>query len=237
MNDNRPEVYRDHFNECLAHFSKNLLALYPKGSKQARQAKRPIASFCGVSVHTVTRWLYRDSPPIGEQLIRMMCYLDLVGYRVIELEKTPTILRQYLELIGFGILTGQEAKQILGYSNTSTLYHVLQGGQGISRYKRNQMFEEWRKRRAELENKKARARREIIPMTMDAGNRPRSIVKLMEGLLGLLEEEKLETADEQVFAELARSSGMVLRLSAHLNTLSSRLSSKSTQPDKGNSNG
>jgi len=150
----RNELFRGHFEECFRHFVTAHITAVPKGSKESAKAKKPIADFCGVAIQTVTRWLYTQAPPNGEPLIRLMCYLDMVGYTLIELERMPKVHRNFLELVGYGLLTGDEATEFLGYSSASTFYHVLRGKYNSSEDKKEKMWNAWKERREILQQRK-----------------------------------------------------------------------------------
>lgn len=234
MNEDKYEVFRGHFEECFKHFSVSLASRIPKGSCGAAQAKKPIADFCGVKIDSVTRWLYGTrSLPIGGQYIRLMCYLDMVGYRVIELERMPPVRRNFAELVGFGLLSSDQAAEFLGYSDTSTLYKVLRGDYGASDDKEQKMWNAWKERRGELVLKKEKSQElycldiplKICPKAEETKpamlpSRQTAVVNIMEGLLLLFEEGSFS---ESNFANLQRSADTILRLSAHLSALSSRL--------------
>lgn len=241
MNEDRPEVFRGHFDECFKHLGTSLAARARKGSREAALQKKPVADFCGVTVNSVTRWLHSTGPlPIGEHYIRLMCYLDMVGYRVIELERMPKGRRNFAELVGFGLLSSEQAIELLGYSYPSTLYQVLQGHHGASENKDQKMWDAWKERKEELERKKKQLQEQYSldvprdvplkvhqkaegakPATLTSGRT--AVINIMEGLLALLEEESFEKLSAGGFKELQQSADTILRLSAHLSTLSSRL--------------
>ena len=122
------EIFRGHVEECLKHLGLKLYQGIPRGSRGASEAKRPIADFCGVTVDTTTRWLNDPKHlPVGEVYIRLMCFLSVNGYRVLELERMKPKVRNFARLIGFGLVTSQEAAEMLNYSQISTLFQVLRG--------------------------------------------------------------------------------------------------------------
>jgi len=147
------EVFRGHLDECLRHLGARLAGVVPKGSRGAVESRRPLAEFCGVAVDSVGRWL-SGTVPIGEQRLKLMCFLDLIGYRVIELERIPKIQRGFAELVGFGLVSSQEATELLGYSETSTMFKVLAGQQGASGDKNQRMWDYWKEAKGILERKK-----------------------------------------------------------------------------------
>jgi hypothetical protein len=158
-----------------------------------------------------------------------MCYLDMVGYRVIELERMPKVRRNFAELVGYGLLSSDQAAEFLGYSSTSTLYQVLQGHHGASEDKEQKMWDAWKERKEALQEKKEKSQefyRLDIPLKIRqqvSAVRPKAVVSIMEGLLGLLEENSFEKLSDGELADLKASADTVLRLSAHLSALSSRL--------------
>ena len=134
MSEEREEVFRGHLEECLGHLGTTLASQYPKGAKGIGSVRALIADFCGVSGATVSRWLSGDDGlPKGEQALRLICFLNLVGYRVIEFEHLSKARQYFFELLGFGVLTTEAARQIVGYTKLQTLFQVLQGKQGASK--------------------------------------------------------------------------------------------------------
>jgi hypothetical protein len=239
MHDNEEqEVFRGHFDECMVHFREGFAARVPRGSKKSSRAKNPIADFCGVGIPTVTSWLNERCLPTGDTLIRLMFYLELVGYKIIELERMPKTRRYFAELIGFGVLSGQEATELVGYHQTSELYIVLKGLQDASKRKDEIMWDAWKERREELEQKKEQARQLCSTKSIPPANRleieeaghevfipptshPTAIIHIMSALLALLE----DNADEFLKIVLANpdSADTMLHLSARLSTLSSQI--------------
>lgn len=126
-NEDRQGVFRGHFDECLKHLGKSIFALVRRCSEEATLAKKPVADFCGVQICSVSRWLRGTVLPIGEQYIKLMCYLDLVGYRVIELERMPKGRRYFAELIGFGLISSKQAAEQYGIVDPDDLREKLDG--------------------------------------------------------------------------------------------------------------
>lgn len=240
MSEDRQEVFRGHIEECLRHLGMSIISSVPKGSRGAVQVKKPLADFCGVTIDAATRWLYGTRPlPIGETLIKLMCYLDMVGYLVIELERMPKVRRNFAELVGYGLLSSNQSAEFLGYSSKSTLYQVLQGHQGTSKNKDQKMWDIWKERKEELQQKKEKSQ-ELYRLDITFKIRQKAelskaserqistsshkaVVNIMEGLLALLEENPLKNLSDSELAGLKQSTDTVLRLSAHLSAISSRL--------------
>jgi len=231
--DDRREI-RGHFEECLHHF------VMKGGGPNQTQGKQLIADFCGVSLATVATWFRGSNLPVGERYIKFMCFLDMAGYRVIELERMPKALRNIAEFIGYGVLSTQEVMGLLEYSNRSKFFALLRGERGISKEKEQKAWNIWKEKRGDLEKRKEEARELYqldIPPTSTAPavniqqelpkvsvtsthHKSGAVVSLMEGLLALLEDASFE------LAEINQSVGTVLRLSARLSSLSSELIAK-----------
>ncbi len=243
MSDEMEEVFRGHLDECLQHLGASIQAAHPKGSRALGRARAPVAEFCGVGISTVIRWLDGSGTPVGEQRLKVSCYLDLVGYRVIELERLPTVRRNYLELVGFGILSSEQAAEVVRFAKTSNLSQVLQGHAGTSKAKESRMWEAWKSRKGELEQKKAEVRARLAlqpnPITATVVRRGRehrpvveaskvsvqrpAVVSLMEGLLALLEEDSFEERLRAGLASHPEAAAMLLQLLQRLNSLSFKL--------------
>ena len=238
MSENNKEVFRGHLEECFQHLKKSLDSKVPKGSRGALMVKKPIADFCGIGVASVARWFrHAGLLPIGEPLIKLMCYLDMVGYRVIELERMPKVRRGFVELVGYGLLSGDQAIGLLGYSENSTLFKVLHGHQGTSNDKEQKMWDSWKEKKEELEKTKEQLQMQHRGRSLGAksknvskvsdqqvlATRQIAVVSIMEGLLKLLEEDSFEKLTNGNLATIQKSADIVLRLSAHLSVLSSRL--------------
>jgi hypothetical protein len=170
-----------------------------------------------------------------------MCYLDMIGYRVIELERMKPVRRNVAELIAFRVLTSEEAARHLDYSKTSRLWEVFRGDQGVSDAKEQTMWDLWKTRREALEQKKAvfRVKYAIrFPLTFEivrrkrskerrerttAGRGLRATMLVAEGLLALLSDDLLQGLSAEEIAELQPSASTIHRLSTKLQQLHSQL--------------
>jgi len=153
----KKEVFGGYVKNCLQHFAACFNSQVEKGSKNADKLRRPIAEFCGVETKTVARWFRSQIPPVGEVLVKLMCYLDMIGYRVMELEKLGRghmVRRNFMELIGFGVLSSQKAAEIISETHPPNLYQVFWGMAGISDQREQIMWDTWKRYREELEQKK-----------------------------------------------------------------------------------
>jgi hypothetical protein len=216
-----------------------------KKNGQIIEIKRRIAEFCGVIPRSVEAWLQKKSPlPRGETLIKLMCCLDSAGFRVIELERLPAARRGFAELIGFSILSNDQACAQVGYADKSALYQVFRGKQGVNKEKSQSMFEIWKINRLALETRQNMAARELkldnfcqihrrpeeadqTSLSLAAAESPPprqpAIIKFMEGLLALLAGDRAGFLPKEEFEDLRLNADIVLRLSSRLSDLSSRL--------------
>ncbi|MDP3985184.1 MAG: hypothetical protein Q8P82_00310 [bacterium] len=143
--------------ECFAHYRKEFLRRHPPNSKGAVEAKWPMADFCGVNVPAIQRWFTGSGEAIGLTQFKLICFLSLHGYQVIEHERRKQAHKGFAELLGFGLLTPKEAQTLLGYSDLSSIYNVLRGNEGVSEDKEHILWETWKARREELEAAKRAA--------------------------------------------------------------------------------
>jgi len=205
--------------------------------------------FCGVVRQTAEKWMSNneDCPlPKGETLFKFMCYLDLHGYKVIEFERMPKVLRNFAELFGYGVVTVDQAFELVGYNDSSQLYQVLNEKEGISKEKESRMWEVWKEKRDELEKRKRQAfdtsRLEILFKTTQTAEpieqqvlalaspadsealRRSATLHILQGVLTLLDEGLFDKLSYGEITNLRRSNGQtILRLFAHLSQLSSKL--------------
>lgn len=163
QNEEKNEVFRGHLDECVKSLAQNIYRRTAKGTRRVVKEKEPIAVFCGTTVASVTRWLNSEGRrlPTGDTRIKLICFLDLMGYRVIEWLKLPPGQRGFAELIGFGLVRAPEAGELLGYDKASRIYDVLNGNCGAGK-KTQKMWEEWKKRKEELERKKTELRTQFV---------------------------------------------------------------------------
>jgi hypothetical protein len=161
VTEERFEVYREHFEECVSHLAKQLNSKIPPRSKGRLEALKPIAEFCAVGPNAVSIWLSGNSIriPVGLAEIRLKCLLDLNGYRIIEFERLSKVLRYVTELIGYGVVSAEEAAAYIGYHRTRDLYPALRGDEGrsASKEKEVKMFDLLKEKKQALEQKKKQA--------------------------------------------------------------------------------
>ena len=94
---------------------------------------RHVAEYCNVTRNTAKSW-FQDGgcPPGRESQIRLMCFLTALGYNVLEFERMGEARRNLTYLIGFSILTVEEAVKMLGCSNSCELFHIILDRRSVS---------------------------------------------------------------------------------------------------------
>lgn len=90
-----------------------------------------MAEFTDVVVPTTLGWVRGENLPTGDTLLKLRCFLHIVGYRVEEFVELPKPTRHFAELVSLGVMSVKEAADQLGYRNTQDLYRVLLRGQGL----------------------------------------------------------------------------------------------------------
>lgn len=235
--------FRGHVEECVRHLSARFLDAFPKGSKLSTERKRPIAEFCGVNIHAVDGWFFRGNHlPRGEHHLKLLCFLDLNGYKVIEFEGMPLKCKNFAKLIGYGLIKSEDAIEMLGYTQTSELFRALRGDVGLSKDREEKIWDMWKVRKDKLDeaveealhrfrlsfskkrNQEVVESRAVVPSTPNTSHCPRDgVVDIMQGLLKLLDSGVLQDLTDTDWDALRNSSSTVLRLSSHLSTLSAKL--------------
>lgn len=157
LEEERVEVFRGHFDECLAHFGSAYNKHFPRATRNRNTNVKPISDFVGSNPVTITTWL--DDPenakPSGIFKIKLSCYLDSHGYRIIEFEKLPKVVRGFSEVIGYGIMSVQEAITLVGYHQPVEFYDVFFGrGKLVSSAKEEAMLNIYKIKREEIQTKK-----------------------------------------------------------------------------------
>ncbi|MCX6745305.1 MAG: hypothetical protein NTX82_07345 [Candidatus Parcubacteria bacterium] len=258
----KPEIMRGHVEECLAHIAQKLLLL-GKRSPQKKEVIATMANFCGVTHDPASRWLHGSgSMPIGDQKIKLMCWLDLIGFRIIELENMTESFRGITELIAFGLITGADAAKIIGYAEPSTVYKVIYEQMNTTTEKKEIIWQLVKGKKTELLQAKENAIKQLpafaatlLPSTLQtepAKPEPESVdteligspantftqgfLSLLQGINTLLESEAATRLTDQELAALpASQSESISKLATKLTALKNRL--KNLKGQNGDANG
>ena len=234
-------VFRGDGQECLKHFSGIMDKRFPKFAKGAEQSRKPLADFCGVAVSTVHDWLKGLMFPRDPECMKLLCFLEIQGYMVSELEKMSRTKRNLVELMVFGVHHPDELVEKLGYANRSILFAMLRSDTDPQKDKSAEMWDLWKLNKETLEAKKAEARKQYflsdIFETIENANQPTPPVKeknpvapvsepedeifdIMKGLLKALDRRKKSGVQLMVVNGQAQ---IILRLAAHFSELSATI--------------
>jgi hypothetical protein len=230
--EGKEEVLREHFQECFEDFVGRFNSRFQPRSRGRREALRPMIDFFGVSAATVSHWFDEAAKlPQGESNIRLFCYLDLHGYKIIEFERLPLVLRSFAELIGYGVLAPKDAAESISYKDPSDLYAVIWQKAGVSDERQAKMWEVWKERKDALEAKKNEAflnnrmmvlfkrqkkeQKQSASLITVNGDTSAALVSILDGSIVLLN----SLSDK----ELAKFAQPILHLSSQFSLLSSRV--------------
>lgn len=237
-------TFRGHFDECIKHLADRLLEAYPRGSRYSERGREPMAEFCGVNVHTITGWVLRQSQaPRGVEYIKAVCFLEVNDYEVIEFTKQKENIRNFWRLVGYGLVTAEQATEFLGYSQAQSLFRLITGRSGANEEVMAKVWGLWKSRKDELHKKMEEARiRYRIDFSPNSGHSmdetlppseevsvnteacpKEGVLKVMEGLVQLLDSGSFQNLSAQDIEKLRPSRSNILRLSAHLSSLSAKL--------------
>ncbi|MES3004524.1 MAG: hypothetical protein V4690_00255 [Patescibacteria group bacterium] len=245
MTEEREEVFRGHFNECFIHMKERFEATSAPRSKNRLKPLKPLMDFCGVEENTVRNWLRKEDPNIcGELYVRVTCFLDLNGYKVIEFERCDKGIRNFVELIAYRVISVEDALNILHMPRISGLFAMFRGDRGVSSERHAKMWDFWKSTRNEIFQKKKMAAekyrlsflsrskevdkpieemvRAMAEPTSSIESRRTATMYIMYGLRSLLDEGILKNLSAEELGDLSHEDVLcVSSLSAHFSTLAS----------------
>lgn len=242
MLDQIPQVFRGHLDDCWQEFCRQFYQKVPRNSKGLSNARNPMVTFCRVQNQSIHRWML-DEPtlPLGGTRIRLMCYLILHGYKIIEFERLPMSLRAMTELIGFSVVSSDDVCQHLGYSENATLYDVLRENQNASEAVLEKMRSLYKEKKAELEEKKEDSYRTLrlkfmvdenppketlrqqVPLFAPTEDSPSAVFSAIHGLLDVFNQGTFNALSDEDIRVLNLDPLMILELSTYLSQLSARV--------------
>jgi hypothetical protein len=140
----------------------------------------------------------------------------MCGYKVIELENSRQVIRNVIELIGYGLLYVEEVQTYIGFKNPTQVYQILRGTCDTSEAKIELLRELWRQRRLALDQKKTVAKSLYGLPTLVSGSEQKTsslvqatVVSMVESFFTLLELElieRLSSAEPQIVKKLHEAS-------------------------------
>lgn len=137
-----PEIFRGHFTECLQDLGARFNQAYPPKSRNRISHLKRMTSFCGVALRTPRRWFLDDAKVVGEVYLRLVFFLDINGYKVIELERMQSsVVRKVAELVAFNVITVDELCQVVGFAQQAEFFAIFRGDRGTSKERINRMWE------------------------------------------------------------------------------------------------
>lgn len=69
--------------------------------------------------------------PSGDTLLKLRCFLHLLGYGVEEYMQLPKVTQQFAQLIALDVINVEQAAHHLHYQNTQDVYHFILRGRGV----------------------------------------------------------------------------------------------------------
>lgn len=130
---------------------------------------KAIADFADVKPAAVLSWygLAEPSFPKGSSLLRLRCFLELMGYEVEELLDLAAPAQGLARIIGFGVLSVDEACVRLKYKDTGGVYRqTLERVDGLSKDRSDKLEELVAELEASCQGVIAERRREFSPLLL-----------------------------------------------------------------------
>jgi len=244
------EVMRGHLEECLEHLRRRFNSKIQRGQHGRSAAIKPLIDFCGINSQTALKLMdnnIESGHPRGKILLKLHCFLDFHGYKVIEFERMPKVLRNFSELIGYGVLSADEAYRLVGYLESQQIWQVVWEREGLGKEKEAKMWEIWKERRDALEQKKRDAFKDysleilykadlseeqfsqqgVLSLNLVSGDSSRrlALIQILKGTLAFFDGGLFDNLTISEISELKQSSGHTIhRLATHLSSLSLKLS-------------
>jgi len=142
---------KETFRECLKDYAGTMPA---PGTRHVNESRRPMADFCGVNIRTAERWLIAGNLPIGEPLIRLLFFLELVGYEVFELKRLERTIYRLGEMISYNVLSVQEVVGMLSYEKSSSAYRPILKGLSTTHQRSDKINTAWKSHKDEINSRR-----------------------------------------------------------------------------------
>ena len=211
--------FRGHIEDCLKAYVEAFSKMYPPGERNTGKAKIPIMEFCDAERPTLDDWFAGRSIPRADKLIRLICWLDASGFQVIEFTSLDRSLRNFAELVGYGLFTVDDLGVKIGYGQTKHLSLAFQGKETLSDERRSMLWEIWKQNREALTKRKAEVRKQLIcfqetstetpvvkqplPTHPRSNGQATGLLLMIEGMLTMLGEEPLGNIPSSDFAHVS----------------------------------
>lgn len=101
-----------------------------------------MAEVCNLKVPAIMRWVRNGQTATGDAHIRLLCFLEAVGYEIEGTNEIPPPARQLGRLVTFGVVkTFIDVQRAIGYASLQELYRLILRGKGITAEKHRRMTE------------------------------------------------------------------------------------------------
>lgn len=114
--------YRGKTSDCVQDYGRRFNAIDGLGL---------LAEFAGIVPTTALGWVRGDNIPSGDALLRLRCFLHLLGYEVEEYVSLPKVTQRFAQLIALNVINVEQAAHHLHYQNTQDVYHFILRGRGV----------------------------------------------------------------------------------------------------------
>ncbi len=137
------------FEECLKHFLES----------SSLEERVFLGKFCGARMPCVQRWVRvmrlgkRIPLPGGIVSIKIRYFLEHVGYNISEMKDLLPGVYAFSKLLGFGVLTAEEAQELLVYKKKSQVFCSAFARHSPGCERLTQMDQEFEKRKDVLAEK------------------------------------------------------------------------------------
>ncbi len=239
----RKKYTRGELKECLITLG-NLLDFKDSNHQQLMQAFSLLSK---IPEQTLTGFLIGEKIPDGLNELRLYCCFTAIGFEVIEFSKRQVPHHEVIELLGYNIVTPQEAVAVLKYSKPFNLYEAIRKEFKYRGEKSTAVWELWVSHKEAVEQARIEYRKrlhgfaELLARSLEsssvhhapvvredetvAGTVPNetlavSALAIMDGLAGLLTagaHQALVCMDSINLK--TRSEGTIRQLSLYLNEL------------------
>lgn len=95
--------------------------------RQEKESLEVVARATNSSTSAVLSWVRRQTKPVGEAELRLMCHLERRGFQIIEIENLDTDVREILWAISLNNFSLSWAIKRLGFSRQTEFLKVLRG--------------------------------------------------------------------------------------------------------------
>ena len=133
-----------------------------------------MADYVGVEKSTVRRW-YNGKLPVGAEMLKVRVMLVLLGYSVEEFNALALPARQFAQAIALGLISPEDAQEMVGYENLQSLFALLLRAQKPVQYRWHRLERFVSHSMKELEEAVANFRHKLDELPLEQGFGPVSM--------------------------------------------------------------